>query len=158
VGDLALVWSPERGNADLVIATSLDDLAADDGLGTSLFLSLFTDRRAEDDDRLPSDDGDRRGWWADEFAEVPGDRFGSRLWLLDRSVRTPDVLPLAEQYVREAVAWLIADRVTERIDVSVSFQGAWMLHRVEVYRPTGDPARYLFAQPWDAMAAGTDAG
>ena len=77
MGDLALVW--ESDSADLVIVD--DDLGADDGLRTAVQLSLFTDRRAEDDDVLPANDGDRRGWLGDEFAEVEGDRRGMYVFL-----------------------------------------------------------------------------
>jgi phage gp46-like protein len=96
LADLALVWG-SSGGGDVALVDS--DLASDHGLTTAVLLSLFTDRRAEDDDTPPSgDDSDRRGWWADEFAEVEGDKIGSRLWLLDRSKRTADVALRAEQY------------------------------------------------------------
>lgn len=153
--DLALIWGPSFGNADLAIAD--DDLVGDEGLHTAILLSLFTDRRAEDDDRLPSEDGDRRGWWADEFAEIEGDQIGSRLWLLDRSARRADVLREAEEFDREALAWMIEDRVTDKIDVAITAEaigGALALvHAITIYRPAQDPVTFRYAHAWDAVAS-----
>jgi len=54
-----------------------------DPLARAVIISLFTWRRANPDDVLPAGD-DRQGWFGDTFAEVRGDRIGSRLWLLSR--------------------------------------------------------------------------
>src|SRR5262245_49969605 len=101
--DIALQWG--GGFADTYIAD--DDLALDEGLRTAVILSLYTERRAEPDDDIPSGDGDRRGWWADEFAPVAADRMGSRLWLLDRSAQRSDLARRAEEYIREGLAWML---------------------------------------------------
>lgn len=151
MGDLALVWDAALGCADLAVVD--DDLASDDGLRTSLLPSLFLDRRAEADDDLPAADGDRRGWWADQFAEVEGDRIGSRRWLLDRSKRTADVVRRAEEIDREALAWLIDDRVTAQIDIAVTAEGGALIHSITVHRPAGDPASFRFPEAWDGEAA-----
>ena len=50
-----------------------------DWLKSAVWMSLGTDRRAENDDVLPGGDGDKRGWWGDSFRPR---RIGSRLWLL----------------------------------------------------------------------------
>lgn len=145
---MALVWA--SGSADLAVAA--DDVLSDEGLQTAVALSLFTDRRAEDDDSLPAEDGDRRGWWADEFAERAGDRIGSRLWLLDRSTQRDDVLREAEEFDREALAWMIEDRVTDRIDVAVTADHGGLVHAITIYRPGGTQVSFRFARPWDAEA------
>jgi phage gp46-like protein len=129
-----------------------DDLAPDDGLRTALLLSLFTDRRAEDDNVLPADDGDLRGWWADEFADIEGDLHGSRLWLLDRSKRLEDVVPRAEEFAREALAWLLEDRVAERVEVVAEVQGVMLALLVTIYRPAADPVTFRFSHVWDGEA------
>lgn len=149
MGDFALEWND--GAADLV--KEGDDLKADDGLRTAVFLSLFTDRRAEDDDSLPSEDGARRGWWGDEFAEVEGDRIGSRLWLLDRSKREEDVVVLAEEYAKEGLQWMIDDSVAEKVDVTVTAEGDRLILLVEIYRPgEKDPTEFRFDHAWDGEA------
>src|SRR4051812_11864908 len=89
LADLALVWDESNGSADVALIDS--DLASDAALETAVMLSLFLDRRAQPDDAPPSGDpNDRRGWWADQFADTEGDLVGSRLWLLDRSKLTGD--------------------------------------------------------------------
>jgi phage gp46-like protein len=129
-----------------------DDLAPEDGLRTAILLSLFTDRRAEDDNILPADDGDQRGWWADEFADLEGDRHGSRLWLLDRSKRLEDVVPRAEEFARESLAWLLEDKVAERVEVVAEVSGQRLALLVTVYRPAADPVTFRFSHVWDGEA------
>lgn len=78
------------------------DLVAENTLRTAVILSLFLDRRADDDDVLPNGSNDRRGWWADTVAPMTeygiggglasGDRIGSRLWLLSREKQLAGVL------------------------------------------------------------------
>lgn len=150
LGDLALTWSNTTGDADFSIIDS--DLASDRGLITAVLLSLFTDRRAEADDVPPSGDSqDRRGWWADEFSAVEGDRIGSRLWLLDRSKRTNETVMRAQEYVREALAWMVEDRVVESIDVVVEATARDLVIAGALNRPGRDPVPFRFAQKWDHL-------
>lgn len=151
MSDFDLQW--HDGELDLVITD--DDLASDEGLRSAVLLSLFADRRAEDDDVLPAADGDLRGWWADEFADVNGDRCGSRLWLLDRSKRLADVVPKAEEFAREALAWLLEDKVAESVDVLAEVQGQMLALLVTVTRPGADPVSFRFAHAWDGEAERT---
>ena len=153
LADLALTWSNAAGNADLSIIDA--DLASDRGLETAVLLSLFTDRRAKNDDVPPSGDpDDRRGWWADQFADVEGDLFGSRLWLLDRSTLTPEVAKRAEEYVREALAWMLADLVVASIGVTIDISTRdTMFIGVTLQRPGRDAVAFRFGRAWDAMAA-----
>lgn len=147
LADLALVWSTSSGNADLVMIDS--DVASDPGLATAMLLSLFLDRRAQPDDVPPSgDDTDRRGWWADQFAANEGDLIGSRLWLLDRSARRSEVARRAEEYVREATAWFLEDRVASRIDVVTETTTKELLISVAAQRPGRDPVSLRFAHVW----------
>jgi phage gp46-like protein len=146
VSDAALEW--KEGLLDLAIRD--DDLAADEDLRTAALLSLFTDRRAEVDDELPAGDEDRRGWWADQFASIEGDRMGSRLWLLERSKKREDIVPRAEELVREGLAWMIEDRLTNRIDVEVETGQDALRFAITLHRPQGDPVSFRFAHVWDA--------
>jgi phage gp46-like protein len=149
LADLALTWDEQQGAADLSLIDN--DLASDRGLETAVLLSLFTDRRAQPDDQPPSGDpNDRRGWWADELAAVEGDRIGSRLWLLDRSVNSNETARRAEEYVREALAWLIEDRVVSSIDVQIDTTNKNLLIGVALQRPGRDAVSFRFAHVWDA--------
>ncbi|MBC1112574.1 phage GP46 family protein, partial [Escherichia coli] len=55
-----------------------------DPLTRSVVISLFTWRRAEPDDNADVP----MGWWGDTWPAVQNDRYGSRLWLLQRSKLT----------------------------------------------------------------------
>jgi len=120
--DLALAWNAAEQRADMAVAAG--DLLADDSLATAVILSLGTDARAAADEALPDPrDTDRRGWWGDlpvDAATAPArpDRLGSRLWLLRRSTATARTARLAEAYAREALAWLVEDRVAQSVDVA----------------------------------------
>ncbi len=154
LADIALTWLDESACADVTIVD--DDVLADQGLRTAVLLSLFTDRRDQDDQKAVEE---RRGWWGDEFAEVEGDLLGSRLWKLDRSKRVADVVPLAEAYDREALQWMLEDRVAERVDVSVSVTGDRLAHTITVYRPASrDPVTFRFAHAWAGEAARAGGG
>jgi phage gp46-like protein len=126
-------------------------LAEDDGLETAVILSLFTDRRAEDDDIIPDGTADRRGWWADAWPEIAGDRIGSRLWLLSREKQRREVLNRAREYAREALAWLVADGIARAIEVEAEIARPGVLGlSVRIDRPARPPARYRFDLFWTA--------
>lgn len=90
--------------------------AIDDSLETSIFISLFTDSRALDDDIPPDGSTNRRGFWGDGLETDP---LGSRLWLLSRSKINADLLGKIETYSLEALQWLIDDGVCSEITVNV---------------------------------------
>lgn len=151
IGDLALTWDNTRGFADL--STIDSDLASDVGMVTAIILSLFCDRRAFDDDTPPSGDpDDRRGWWADQFADSEGDKYGSRLWLLDRSTFGNDLNRLAEEYSREGLAWMIDDNVASSIDIEIdTATTGTLLIGGTINRPGRDAVSFRFAHVWDSV-------
>jgi phage gp46-like protein len=151
VSDIALEMDPDIGAASVVIENN--DLKEDAGLRTSILESLFLDRRAEEGDVLPPGVTDRRGWWADEFADVAGDLIGSRLWLLERCKESNENLNRATQYAREALKWLVDDAVTDRVDVSVTFLSPQrgFAFAIDIYKPDRkDPVRFRFNRTWAA--------
>jgi phage gp46-like protein len=150
MSDLALRWDPNEGSADLVV--DANDLLREEGLETAVLISLFTDRRADAADQLPSGDTDRRGWWADAVPVVEGDQIGSRLWLLARERDSGRVRARAEEYAREALQWLVDDLVAERVEVTADVpRVGWLALEVVIYRPQQDPARYRFNSVWAAQ-------
>lgn len=135
---------------------SLDgpDLATDDGLETAVIISLFTDRRADSDDALPGEgDGDRRGWWGDALPMIEGHRIGSRLWLLGREKVTTETLRRAEEYGREALAWLLDLGIASRIEALAEAQGSRLALRLTVHRPKGDALSWSYDNLWEGQAA-----
>ncbi|QPC44012.1 phage GP46 family protein [Kaustia mangrovi] len=151
MSDLALVWGDF--SADMMVDGG--DLVLDDSLQTAVIISLFTDRRADDGDVLPVEFGsDRRGWWGDAFPYEDGDRIGSKLWLLNREKEMQVVLDRAEQYAREALQWLIDDRVCDRIDIEAEIvRPGWLGLGITIHRPDTDPVEYRFNYAWDAQEA-----
>jgi len=151
MADIALVMGDYVGD----VALDGLDLLRDDGLETSVWLSLFCDRRASTD-QIPAEypQDDLRGWWGDVAPPVTGDQFGSHLWLLAREKQTGQTLARAREYARAALQWMLDDRVAERIEVAVTypFRGA-MLIAIDIYRPGGKLARYRYDYEWAAQAA-----
>lgn len=103
-------------------------------------LSLFTWRRATDDDALPVG-MDRQGWWADPT-------LGSRLWLLTRAKLTVAAVASAARYCEEALAWLVTAGVASRVTVDVERQGARLALRIGVARPRDPQALERYAFTW----------
>jgi phage gp46-like protein len=116
-GDIAISWSQD-GSADWTLLAG-GHLAEAPPLATAVYVSLFTDRRAGDDDKLAPGETDRRGWWGDLLDDQP---IGSRLWLLRRAKHLPETLRLAQDYMREALAWLISDGIAARVEVAAAWQ------------------------------------
>lgn len=142
--DIALRFDRGTGQFDLAIEDG--DLATDEGLQTAVILSLFTDRRALPEDELPGGGSDRRGWWADAFRSR---RHGSRLWLLGREKAMEDVRRRAEEYAREALEWLIDDRVAAKIDVEAEHLSPTTLGlNVRIRRGDGEEVETRYSYVW----------
>jgi phage gp46-like protein len=123
--DIALVFEARSGEFDLALAGEGEDrdILGDDGLLSAVIISLFSDRRAREDDPLPDErvglPTDRRGWWGDHVLEEDArDGLGSRLWLLAREKDLPVVVARALEYARESLAWLVAAGLAQRVEVS----------------------------------------
>ncbi len=142
--DIALVYDAEAGAFDLAIAGG--DLVADEGLETAVLLSLYTDRRALDEDELPDGGTDRRGWWADAYGDRP---IGSRLWLLSREKELDSVLRRAEEYASEALAWLTEDEIAASVEVEAIHLRRGVLQLiVRIQRGESPPLERRFDYVW----------
>lgn len=112
---------------------------ARDPLRDAVFFSLFTWRRAEEDDRVPDAMGARQGWWADAA-------FGSRLYLLARSKVSNASLADARAYALEALQWMRDDGLVGEVGVRVerSAFGPGVSLEVTLHRPRlpADVVRY----------------
>ena len=126
------------------------ELLVEDGLQTAIILSLFSDSRALDDDVLPSFNSDKRGWWGDSYADISGDRFGSRLWLLSRERQLPEVIAKVKIYADEALQWLIDDVVVNSFSVDVSIPSTGILSwTVTINKPVAPSIQYQFTSFWN---------
>lgn len=137
-------------NVDGQFVETAPELSLADSLERSAIISLFSDRRAGAGEALPDGGTDRRGWWADAFAQPEADRIGSKLWLLAREKQTAAVLRRAREAGEEALAWLVEDGVAERVTVAAEFPRPGMLAiTAEIARPDGDPV--AFRALWEAV-------
>lgn len=148
MSDIGLTW--DGHGCDL--ALDGNDLQLDDGLQTSILISLFSDRRARADDLLPGTDGDRRGWWADAYPQIEGDQIGSRLWLLSREKEIPETLRRAKEYADEAVAWLVIDGIAARVEVNTSVPRRGVLGlSIAVHKLDGNIENFQYEFLWGAF-------
>lgn len=150
MADAAMVMTEFGG--DLVLFGF--DLERDDGLETAVIISLFTDRRASAE-QIPSEypQDDLRGYWGDINNASATDQTGSLLWLLAREKQLPQTLSRAEQYCREALAWMIDDMVSTKIGVTATYYSMGvMLLEIDIDRPTGPAVRFRYNYEWSAQA------
>ena len=129
------------------------DLATDSGLENAVALSLFLDRRAGEEDTLPDNETDPRGWWGDAFFDEDGDQIGSRLWLLSREKTRANVLPAAEDYATEALDWMVRDGVASSVTCTASFESRKLYLKVLIVRPTGEQVGFRHDLNWEQLAA-----
>lgn len=121
-----------------------------DPLPRAVIISLFTWGRARPADQLPG--ADRCGWWGDSFAPVPGDRIGSRLWLLARSTITQQTLTRAKEYAQEALAWLVADGIASQVIVEAERAGLSQISlRCQILRPDAAALDIRFNDAWSFL-------
>ena len=150
MADAAMIMTEFGG--DLVLFGF--DLERDDGLETAVNISLFTDRRASAE-QIPAEyeQDDLRGYWGDLANASATDQTGSLLWLLAREKQLPQTLSRAEQYCREALAWMVEDLLATKIEVEASYYSlGTMLLVIEIFRPTGPVVRYRYNYEWSAQA------
>lgn len=142
--DIKTVWYPETGHGDW--QESAGDLVSGDDLQTAIYISLFTDRQARNDDTYDGDD--RKGWWGDTGADY---QIGSRIWLLKRQKLTPAVANAAAGYAKEALAWLINDGIVENIAVATQIVYPRSLHMTITYqKPDRSSTSVKYSWVWES--------
>jgi phage gp46-like protein len=131
--DLALTFNPELQAVDLALDGA--DLATEDTLASSVLASLLCDRLVEGYEVPPG--ADRRGWWADAYAETPH-KTGSRLWLLERNKQLPSIVKRCEQYCQEALAWMVTDRLCAAVTITAfAVPGSALVAMIKLDLPSG---------------------
>ena len=104
--------------------------------------ALFTDGRS----------GGQRGWWADSLKSRDADRFTSRLWTLRREKPTEETRMRAEEYAREALAFLIQDGFAASFDVEASWARPGVL-LIAVGMDLADGGRAVVGQEFELAIA-----
>lgn len=149
--DVALFFNGETFTGDVLVVAGA--LGTDDSLETAVFLSIFSDRRADAGDDLPPGETWRRGYALEGVGGVAGDRFGSKFWLRRRLKQTEETRLLIEQDARDALAWLIEDQVAKEVQVEASWVRMEALGLVvRVARPDGRKETHRWQIPWNAQA------
>lgn len=153
MADIRTVFIDLDRGADYAIEAML--LQQDEGLDTAVILSLLTDARAEDDDMIPGGSEDKRGAWVDSFSEVEGDKFGSRLWLLEREKLLPETVNRVREYCQEALNWMVRDGVAKAVNVTASIIRNYPLGiigaDIDIVKPDGSTTRFKFDKLWSAV-------
>lgn len=102
------------GIYDLVLDEANRDLGTTAGYDTALACSLFSDRRAAPDE--VADPWKRRGWIGNLVPDVPGDNFGSGLWLYEQRRGTSDIIAAVAAEARTSLAWMQDANLVKGID------------------------------------------
>lgn len=153
MSDLRLTRT-ESGDWDLQFDGQ--DLVVGDDLETAIIVSLFTWARRLADDPDPTPGGDPMGWWADETLEGGTDFLGSKWWLAERSKITPDLFLQVTQWGKQALAWVLEDGVSERVEILPSrspLQADRVDVLVRIHRPGETPTEYKYRLNWEAQAS-----
>lgn len=131
---IKLAFQPTLGRCDLVRHDG--NLETDEGLETAVLISLFTDARVDEPELRGGSEIDPRGWWGDAYARAPGDGLGSKLWALARKGVSAETRRLAEDFSREALAWLLADGLAKSITaVALPWRRDGIALRIAIERP-----------------------
>jgi phage gp46-like protein len=117
--DIKFIWDENFLEGDLQL--NKGDLLREKGLTTAVLISLFTDARADEDDKI-DDKNDIRGYWADAVDGI-SQITGSKLWQYERIKTTQTVLVEMETVIREALQWLEDDGVAEKVEIFLERQG-----------------------------------
>ena len=150
--DLKIKWDTALMAGDFSVKNG--DLESDSSLETAVIISLFTDKRAADDDLLLDDrNPERRGWWGDMVSpDVSGDEIGSKLWLLDREKTAPGFQEKVKNYIDDALQWLVEDGIATKVDVIVERQGTIgndnLAFQVIIYKTDGREVALNYETQW----------
>lgn len=121
-----------------------------DPLTRAVVISLFTHRRADPDDNVDVP----MGWWGDTWPVVANDRYGSKLWLLQRSKLTNGLVNTVRSYLRDALQWMQEDGVVTRIDIDIQRTGINELgNKIVLWRRDG-PVTISFNDLWSVITNG----
>ena len=150
-GDIKFFYTnipiPELNFADIQLNGY--QLLRDQGFETEINISLFTDARANDGDKLPHPLSTKRGYYGDLLVDVP---HGSRLWLLERSKLTNETLTLAKQYTEEALAYMIDDGQAKSITaITAKVDSNQMGTIVQITKPDGTNVLFKWFTNWEAQ-------
>jgi phage gp46-like protein len=129
---------------DTDLALQGQHLETSTGLETAVLVSLFSWAPAKAGDLVPP--GQLYGWWGNDYPDVPGDVFGSRLWtLIGQPIKRAALQSPA--LAREALQWLLDDGLLTTLDVQADiFDVSENTVRLTITGTSQDPSRRTFLQ------------
>jgi phage gp46-like protein len=136
----AVLQRLEGGAFDIKVGAD-GDIETADFFDTAIYVSLFSDRRANESEVLESHR--RRGWIGNEY--TPGFEGGSKLWLFEQSRLTRTVVNEVEDAAREALQWFVDDEFAVAIrksDLRVTTTGLSL--EIVIERPYGKVEKRYF--------------
>lgn len=150
-GDIKFFYSGQQP-ADIGLDANGHSLIRDPGLETATLISLFSQGRAGEEDKLPDKADTRRGWWGDTLHEKP---IGSKLWLLDRAKITDETRVAAEQYARDCLAWMVEDGIADSIEVETRRNGLYRIDTaVRIIKKDNSNVFFRYFLNWKAQIFG----
>ena len=131
------------------------DLVGEDGYDTAIWVSLFTDARA-DSTQVPIPEY-RRGWLGNTVSVIPDRQLGGYLWLIDQRRLIQKTLNEAIDYTKKALQWMIDDNICSEVTVTsklipglgieldvniTSIQGELSTKNIKLWKLTGENNEY----------------
>lgn len=146
----------QQDDFSIDINVASGELVADDGLETSVLISLFTEGLARIDDELPGDEGEvisRRGWWGTDLLELATGTLGSLLWLSRRDKIELSSIERLRERAAASLAWLTAEGIAKSVDVVAERQPDTDTESIaldiKITRPDGTDVNFRFANIWE---------
>ena len=139
----------ENGAFDFSISNG--DIENEPGFDTAIWVSLFTDARADESQVLAPEN--RRGWLGNLVFDENGRQLGSFLWLAEQRRLTQDTLNEVMDYARKSLLWMVNDGIAQKIEVDgaivprygisltitiTSAAGTTSSHYIPMWEVTGD--------------------
>jgi phage gp46-like protein len=129
--DAALTYIPELDIYDITLAPN-GDLTPEYGFYTSLVISTFCERRADQTEVAAPQY--RRGWWGNLFANIPGFEIGSKLWIISQARNNSLTLNRAINFLQEAYQWYVDDKHLQKVIVNGAQTDFGIIITVELLR------------------------
>jgi phage gp46-like protein len=107
----------------------------DEGLENAVYLSLFTPP----------------GWWGNILSTSPSDRYESRIPELFRRTLTNQVRIDAEKYAADALAWMITERIADKITPTATILSVGVLGLAIKIEQPGREVIVRYQLSWAAM-------
>lgn len=140
MSDVAIIFSEEDG---FDIDFTNTEFKTDNGLQTAIYISLFSNRRHDD----------QEGYWGDMFPEAENDKHGSILWSLKREKISKELLKRIEDAATDALKWMIEDGIAKAIAVEAVRVGTYNI-RINIEITKSNNAKPKFSYLWEGVIDG----